>query len=130
MYKYKCRVLQHCIHTPVIFYLFIMKLCRWNLIKQPCRSLSCCILKGVCDTTHPFEPEGILGIISSIIMIFLRMQVGWRHYFSSSCSGPTFESTLWPFVASHSLLLLSSPILHLYYQNKGLKSPKNILNKK
>lgn len=34
-------------------------------------------------TTQPFDPEGILGTINSIVMGFLGMQVGQRVYFSS-----------------------------------------------
>lgn len=34
-------------------------------------------------TTQPFDPEGILGTINSIVMGFLGMQVGQKVYFAS-----------------------------------------------
>lgn len=33
-------------------------------------------------TTQPFDPEGVLGTINSIVMGFLGMQVGRIIYFS------------------------------------------------
>lgn len=35
------------------------------------------------QTTQPFDPEGVLGTINSIVMGYLGMQVGQIIYFSS-----------------------------------------------
>lgn len=45
-------------------------------------------------TTQPFDPEGILGTINSIVMGFLGMQVGQSVYFSSMSQQVFHSSTV------------------------------------
>lgn len=37
-------------------------------------------------TTQPFDPEGVLGTINSVVMGFIGMQVSYSHSFTETTS--------------------------------------------
>uniref|UniRef100_A0A8C6Q827 Si:dkey-192p21.6 n=1 Tax=Nothobranchius furzeri TaxID=105023 RepID=A0A8C6Q827_NOTFU len=53
---------------------------RWMFGDNMYRYPTC---KGLYRTVQPFDPEGVLGTINSVVMGFLGMQVSWIIYFSS-----------------------------------------------
>lgn len=48
--------------------------------KQACWFSSYGLFQEMYHTTQPFDPEGVLGTINSIVMGFLGMQVRWIVY--------------------------------------------------
>lgn len=80
MYRYPTCKVRSFSHTPFIILSIYLKTSQVEL-KQPCWSFSSCFLQEMYHTTQPFDPEGLLGTINSIVMGFMGMQVRWIIYF-------------------------------------------------